>query len=126
MPAVDPDSTNITLQCTFAFNSTATGCLVVFTEVYDGHTWNITVTKVRNQASALAHARVIKSGNYSIEIYDIVYGACACREPAIHYEHIVSLTAQTKITKLSTNRSKLNYIRALGQVTVIMCTCTCT
>ena len=107
--SVDPES--ITLQCIFAFNSTATGCLVGFTEVNDGYTWNLTLTKDRNQTSALARAQVMKSGNYSISVYDMVHGTCMCKEPAIRYGHIISLTTHAKATTLSTNTSKFQVMQ---------------
>lgn len=94
----------ITLKCTFAFNSTAVGCLVVFSEVNTGYIWNITIDKFRNQASATVHARVTnsKSGRYSILVYDILHGSRD--KPAISYEHIISLTASSLETTKHTSK----------------------
>ena len=72
---------DINITCIFAIGSTATGCLVIFSNS-SGHQWNITIYNDVDRTSTTTAVSILDS---SYEVYDIVDGDVS-DDPAIVYQ----------------------------------------
>ena len=71
----------VSVTCVFAIGSTATGCLVVFTD--DHYQWTTTV--YRDGASTSNTTTVPVDGSYDVTVYDIGSDGAIHNQPAIDY-----------------------------------------
>ena len=69
----------VSVTCVFAIGSTATGCLVVFTD--DHYQWTTTV--YRDGASTSNTTTVPVDGSYDVTVYDIGSDGAIHNQPAI-------------------------------------------
>ena len=98
---VSTDNGCVTVTCTFAIGSTATGCLLVFTA--DDYQWTTTV--YRDGAGSTSGTTIVPvGGGYNVTVYDIGSdGTTGNDQPAIDYGAVYLIAPTVIIPTTSTD-----------------------